>query len=257
MICKVCGKEIKDGSKFCPFCGSNLIQKEAISEVTKENTIDDTSNSSAQNQKTQSFTYELLTAKLKEKNPTVLIACGAIFLLGLAVCLSVINSNKSNNTITNGILSGQESNEDMKVEVYHYDTYYDATVIESVSADTQQGNSIDINNIKNFKYGMDSSNLDNQKGIRIYCRNGVTYQDGEEIKIKDGFMGLLQINEDMIIRLRTSPSTSGTVIGHLYEFCILGYYKTTTENGFTWYKIDKDQDYWMADNGEWITLADY
>lgn len=103
--------------------------------------------------------------------------------------------------------------------------------------------------------GKTSDNLDNQSGIRIYAKNGITYQDGMKVVDENDYIGHLQLNKQIIIRIRDAARTYGKIVGHIYEYAIMPYYDRKTSDGYRWYKISKDHDYWIADDGTWLILG--
>ena len=101
---------------------------------------------------------------------------------------------------------------------------------------------LDIMNTSNLKFDTfeykSSSNLDKQNGIRIYSRNGITYQDGTKINITEGYIGFLQLKYDNIMRIRNSidTSTKSNIVGHVYDYVILPFYDVQNNGEFDWYK---------------------
>ncbi|MBR2533678.1 MAG: WG repeat-containing protein [Erysipelotrichaceae bacterium] len=107
-----------------------------------------------------------------------------------------------------------------------------------------------------FLTGRSSDNLDKQSGIRIYAKNGVTYQDDTKVTDESGYIGHLQLKKANTIRIRDAAGTYGKVVGHIYEYATVPYYGRKTSEGYRWYKISKNHDYWIADDGTWLILGD-
>ena len=109
--------------------------------------------------------------------------------------------------------------------------------------------------LEEFEKKEKSSNLDDQKGIQIYLKDGETIIDGMPIAFPEVCDGFLQLKKDRVIRIRKAPGTSESVIGHIYEYAIVPYFAKKEKNGYTWYAINKDQSMWIADDGSWMTIV--
>ena len=82
---------------------------------------------------------------------------------------------------------------------------------------------------------------DNGQWITILDSNSESSIDRESV--------LYQIRIKSEIRIRPSASTSGSIIGHVYEGDICNAYEMITANDYTWYRIGQNQ--WIADDGTW------
>ena len=109
--------------------------------------------------------------------------------------------------------------------------------------------------LEEFEKKEKSSNLDNQKGIQVYLKDGQTMIDGMPMAFPEVCDGLLQLKKDRVIRIRKTPGTSEEIIGHIYEYAIVPYFAKKDKNGYTWYAINKDQSMWIADDGSWMTIV--
>ncbi|MBR4445245.1 MAG: zinc-ribbon domain-containing protein [Solobacterium sp.] len=54
------------------------------------------------------------------------------------------------------------------------------------------------------------------------------------------------------LRIRSGPATSSELIADAREGATYTYYATEEGEGYTWYRIGKDQ--WVADQGEWLEV---
>lgn len=109
--------------------------------------------------------------------------------------------------------------------------------------------------LEEFEKKEKSSNLDDQKGIQVYLKDGVTMVDGMPIAFPEVCDGFLQLKKDRVIRIRKGVGTSEDVIGHIYEYAIVPFFAKKEKNGYTWYAINKDQSMWIADDGSWMTIV--
>lgn len=109
--------------------------------------------------------------------------------------------------------------------------------------------------LEDFEKKEKSSNLDDQKGIQIYLKDGKTMIDGMPIAFPEVCDGFLQLKKDRVIRIRKAPGTSESIVGHIYEYAIVPFFAKKEKNGYTWYAINKDQSMWIADDGSWMTIV--
>lgn len=108
MICKKCGREIKEGNIFCTYCGTSI--KTSNGEIEKENTI---------NAKNTNIKKHRLP-KLK-----IIISIIVVALIAICITVAIILKNK-NNEDTNPSEVVEEQQETSKIEIgtnYNCSTY--------------------------------------------------------------------------------------------------------------------------------------
>ena len=57
------------------------------------------------------------------------------------------------------------------------------------------------------------------------------------------------------LHIRTQPATTADLVGDAREGATYTYYAAEEGEGYTWYRIGKDQ--WIADQGEWLEITKF
>lgn len=108
MICKKCGKEIKEGNSFCTYCGTSI--KASNEEIEKENKIN------AKN-----------TNKIKHRLPKfkIIIPIIAVALIVICITVAIILTNKNKEkTNTNEVVEEQQETSAIEIGTnYNCSTY--------------------------------------------------------------------------------------------------------------------------------------
>ncbi len=189
MFCKFCGKEIKDGSAFCPACGKKLAVNnaektaETVSAATAAGTAAATSAASSQAAASGKAAGKP-AKKINKKALTAIIAGAAavvLIVLLVVILVSVLGKNKGGNYILRSGETSVMEADDEKVLIVNANgdvvklDYSDKTILRTVKK-------YDINRHKavfiiSYLEGSGKNIFDADSGLTV---NDLYYYDGKE-----------------------------------------------------------------------------
>lgn len=85
---------------------------------------------------------------------------------------------------------------------------------------------------------------------------GVTPISGDPV-YSDGTVGWVHVKVDYL-NIRSKAGTDGKQLGQVQNGAkYYVYAQPVSAGGYTWYKIARDEDKWIADNGSWLTYTKF
>ena len=240
MICKKCGKEIKEGNSFCTYCGTSI--KASNEEIEKENKIN------AKN-----------TNKIKHRLPKfkIIIPIIAVALIVICITVAIILTNKNKEkTNTNEVVEEQQETSAIEIGTNYNCSTYGVTGYINFNTETSY--------VMNMTYDMSESVTYNGtykiEGNTITLT--VTYYDmAEDPETFEPYTETINILEDGTLKYTsltgatyifdknvtlsdTSIEGTGTTNGNLLEQIYAKYPSLEGTEGIV---CTDGTDYWLLD----------